>query len=109
MTNENNKKFKITELKNGIKIGIKVIPNSSKCKITGTLDNNLKIKLDIPPIEGKANEKCIKFLSKLLNVPKASIEIASGEKSKNKVIFIKGNSTDLMEKINSLIHLSTNN
>lgn len=99
MNNQDNKNFKITELENGIKINIKVIPNSSRCEIAGVIDDNLKIKLDIPPIEGKANQKCIKFLSKLLNVPKSSIEIISGERSKNKIFYIKGNPKELCDKI----------
>jgi len=93
----------ITKLDNGIKISIKVIPGSSKCEISGLIDNSLKIKLDVPPIEGKANEKCIKFLSKLLGIPKTSFEIVSGEKSKNKILFIKGEPDKIVSKIVNLV------
>jgi len=101
--NKSNNNIKITKLKNGIKFGVKVIPNSSKCEISGIIEENLKIKLNVPPVEGKANEKCIKFLAKLLGVPKTSIEIASGETAKNKVLFIKGDAEELCLKINSVI------
>jgi len=87
--------LKISKNNEGIKLGIKVIPNSSKCEICGVLDENLKIKLDVPPVEGKANEKLVKFLSKSLGVPKTTISIVSGETSKNKIVFIKGNSEEL--------------
>ncbi|HBH18070.1 MAG TPA: YggU family protein, partial [Cyanobacteria bacterium UBA9579] len=87
MNNKDAKKLKITKLSDGIKISVKVIPNSSRCEIAGTIDDILRIKLDVPPIEGKANEKCVKFLSKLLGVPKTSIEIVSGEKSKSKILY----------------------
>jgi uncharacterized protein len=97
MINANNGKLKITKLDDGIKINIKVIPGSSKCEIAGVIDESLKIKLDVPPVEGKANEKCVKFLSKLLGVPKTSISIISGEKSRNKVLYIKGD-PDKLEK-----------
>lgn len=96
-------KLNITKLENGIKISVRVIPGSSKCEISGLIDNSLKIKLDVPPIEGKANEKCIKFLSKLLSVPKTSIEIVAGERSKNKIIFIKGDPEKLAIKILEII------
>lgn len=86
----------------GIKLNIKVIPNASKCEVAGIIDNVLKIRLDVPPIEGKANEKCIKFLSKLLDVPKTSISIVSGEKSRLKVIFIKGNPEELLKKLSTI-------
>jgi len=99
MNNKDGKKLKITKLSDGIKISVKVIPNSSKCEIAGTIDDTLRIKLDVPPIEGKANEKCVKFLSELLGVPKTSIEIVSGEKSKSKILYIKGNPDELADKI----------
>lgn len=103
MNNLNDKNLKISKVKDGIKISIKVIPNSSKCEIAEIVDDSLKVKLDVPPVEGKANEKCIKFFSKLLNIPKTSITIASGEKAKNKVLFIKGNPEELYSKIFELI------
>ena len=87
----------------GVKLSVKIIPNSSKNEIVGIIDNALKIKLDAPPVEGKANEKCIKFLSKLLNVPKTSISITSGERSKNKTLFIKGDPDKLYEEISKFL------
>jgi len=93
----------ITLLENGIKISVKVLPNSSRCEIAGMIDGSLKIKLDVPPVEGKANEKLVKYLSKLLNTPKTSISILSGETSKNKIVLIKGNPQDLSKKLNEFI------
>lgn len=103
MNKSNNNSLKITKLENGIKLSVKVVPNSSKCEIVGVIEDSLKIKLDVPPVEGKANEKCIKFLSKLLGVSKTSITIVSGETSKNKILFIKGDAEELSLKINELI------
>jgi len=57
----------------------------------------------VPPVDGKANEKCIKFLSKLLGVPKTSITIVSGETSKNKILFMKGDTEELTSKLQNLI------
>lgn len=94
--------LKITKQKNGIKLGVKVIPNASKCEIIGIIDKELKIKLDVPPVEGKANEKCIKFLSKMLKVPKSSISVLKGEKSRSKVLLIEGNPDELESKVSKL-------
>ena len=95
--------LKISKSEEGIKITVRVIPNSSRCEICGVLDGALKIKLDVPPVEGKANDKCIRFLSKLLGVPKTSVKIISGETSKSKVIFISGDAEELYEKIATTI------
>lgn len=89
----------INKKENGIRFSVRAVPNASKCEITGIYDGCLRIRLDAPPNEGKANEKCIKFLSKLLDVPKSNIEIISGDKNKNKIIEVKGNPDILFEKI----------
>jgi len=96
-------KPKIKRVENGIKINIRVIPNASKCEVAGVIEKDLKIKLDVPPVEGKANEKCVKFLSKLLKVPKSSVSITSGEKSRSKTLLIKGDPDKLEAGITGLL------
>jgi len=92
-------KLNITARKDGISISVKVIPNSSVCEIAGIIEGSLKIKLDCPPVEGKANEKCIKFLSDILKIPKSNIKILRGETSRNKIIFLKGDCRKLSEQV----------
>jgi uncharacterized protein (TIGR00251 family) len=94
----------INKTKDGIKLSIRVIPGSFRCEIVGFIEKELKIKLDVPPIEGKANEKCVKFLSKQLGVPKTSISILSGEKSRSKILFIKGNPDEIESQLHKLLN-----
>jgi len=95
--------MKITKIENGIKISVRVVPNASRCEIVGLIDDVFKIKLDVPPVDGKANAKCVKFLSKLLGVSKSSVEIASGEKSRTKTLLIRGNSDELEKKLKNIL------
>jgi len=103
-TNFNDKKIKITTLNDGIIIPVKVVPGSSQSEIVGIIDESLKIKLNSPPIEGKANKECIKILSKALKIAKSSIEITGGEKTKNKMILIKGNPEQILDKLKDVIN-----
>ena len=66
-------------------IEIKVIPSASKNMIKED-DGLTKVYLTAPPIDGKANEALIKFLSRHYKVSKSSIKIIRGEKSRNKVV-----------------------
>ena len=54
------------------------------------LGDALKVSLTSPPVEGRANEACIEFFANLLDVPRASVTIASGETSRRKVIRVTG-------------------
>jgi uncharacterized protein (TIGR00251 family) len=72
-----------------MKFKITVKPNARKNEVTRTADGNLVVRVAVPPIEGKANEKVIEVLSEYLNKPKRSISIVSGFKGKSKIIEIE--------------------
>jgi uncharacterized protein len=74
----------------GVTFAVKVHPRAKKNAITGELGDALKVSLTTPPVEGRANEACIEFFSKLLKVPRSSVTIASGHTSRNKVIRVAG-------------------
>jgi len=74
----------------GASFAIRVHPRAKRNAITGELGNVLKLALTAPPVEGKANAACIEFFANLLNVPRSSITIASGQNSRNKVILVLG-------------------
>ena len=88
---------------NDIVIKIKIVPASSKNKIVGVYNNALKIAITAPPVEGKANKKCITYLAKYFDVAKSKIEIISGQTSKNKLIKIYDISQkEILEKIEKI-------
>lgn len=70
-------------------------PGSKRHEIVGLVHDELKIKLAAPAISGRANTALIKFLSELLNVPKSSIFLKSGEKSRHKRIEICSKSLEI--------------
>ncbi len=47
------------------------------------------IRTGVPPVDGKANERIIELLSKHLSIPKSSISLVRGHKSKTKYFKIK--------------------
>lgn len=74
----------------GVTFRVKVHPRAKKTAITGTVGDALKLSLTSPPLDGRANEACIEFFAKLFRVPRSSVTIAAGEKSRVKVIRIAG-------------------
>jgi len=71
---------------------VKVQPGASRNEISGEHDGMLKLKIAAPPVDGKANEECRRFLAAVLEVPAGSVEIKSGAASRIKVITV-GNLT----------------
>ncbi len=78
----------------GATFAVRVQPRAGRDAVIGELGDALKLALTAPPVEGKANEACVIFLSKLLKVPRSSVTIAAGETSRNKVIRVAGMSAE---------------
>ncbi len=83
-------------------INIKAIPNSSKNIIAEVLDNQIKVKIKAPAVEGAANKELVKFFSKEFKVSKSDIEFIGGITSKRKRIKLP-----LNEKVRELIKIKT--
>lgn len=62
----------------------------------------VKARVSAPPEGGKANKSLIALLAKALRVPKTSIEIVSGETSRNKNLRIAADPEVLVEKLDAL-------
>jgi hypothetical protein len=82
--------LKITESADGVVFSVHVQPRASKNQICGVHGDELKLRLTSPPVEGEANRLCIEFLAKLLQVPKSSVSITTGEKSRHKTVKVAG-------------------
>lgn len=65
---------------------IVVKPGSSREKIVETSPGELTVYLRAKPHDGEANAALLKALSKYFSVPKTSITIVRGQKSRVKII-----------------------
>ncbi len=77
---------------------IAVSPKSSRSMISIGPGNSIKVYLNAPPIDGKANSELVSLFSKKLKIPKSCITIISGEKGKKKRIAIEGLSRETILK-----------
>ena len=80
----------IRDTASGASLGIRLQPKAKKNQVIGELNGALKLAVTAPPIEGRANEACIRFLAELLKVARSSVTITAGASSRNKVIRIEG-------------------
>jgi uncharacterized protein len=69
---------------------VRVQPRASKDEIAGEMAGALKVRLQAPAVEDRANEALIEFLARLLKTPKSAVRILSGERSRSKRLEIRG-------------------
>ena len=68
-------------------LAVKVVPNAARSEISGWLDDGtLKIRIQSPAQDGKANKALIALLAKQTGVSKNQISILRGETSQQKLI-----------------------
>jgi len=72
-----------------MKFKITVKPNARKNEVVRADDGTLIVRVAVPPIEGKANERVVEVLADYLKKPKRAISIVSGFKGKTKIIEVE--------------------
>ena len=72
------------------RITVKVHPRARRTGISGRLGDAWKVDLAAPPVEGKANEECVRFLAELAGVPRSRVRIVTGLSGRMKVIEVEG-------------------
>ncbi|MDD2485148.1 MAG: DUF167 domain-containing protein [bacterium] len=79
---------------------VKIRPRASKDAVEGVRDGRLEIRTTAPPLEGQANERLIRILSKKLGISRSSLEILSGEHSRYKRLAVIGlDRTGLLQRL----------
>jgi uncharacterized protein (TIGR00251 family) len=71
-------------------VRVHVVPGAKIESVVGEHAGAIKIKLRAPAIEGKANAALIRFLAEQLKLPRHSIVLERGHRSRDKVVRIDG-------------------
>lgn len=66
------------------------MPRAGRTGCAGIRDGALLLRVAAPPVEGAANDAVIAFLAAALHLPRRSIQIVAGERSRQKRIAIAG-------------------
>lgn len=78
----------------GCTLTLRVQPGAKKTALAGIYGEGaqaaLKIAVQAPPVEGRANEAVVSFFAEMFDLPKSSVVILSGELSRSKVILLRG-------------------
>jgi uncharacterized protein (TIGR00251 family) len=80
------------------RIAIKVHPRAKRTAITGRLGEAYKVDLKAPPVDGKANEECVRFFAELMGVTRSAVRIVQGAAGRMKVVEIEGVEMSEMER-----------
>ena len=71
-------------------LDVHVQPGASRSEFAGRHGERIKIRLAATAVEGKANIALVEFLAEHYGVPRRSVRIVSGLKSRRKRVAIEG-------------------
>ena len=71
-------------------LNLKVIPNAPGDAVAGWLGETLKVRVDAPALDGRANAALLVFLATQLGLPRRAVTLLHGDKSRLKVVRIAG-------------------
>jgi len=77
-------------MENGIRIVVHVVPNAKETKLQLETDGSLLMRVNAPPVKGKANREIVKWLSKKLRRSSSHVRIVAGLASNLKTLDITG-------------------
>ena len=71
-------------------LNLHVQPGARRSEIVGLHGSALKIKVEAPAVDNKANAALTEFLSETLGIPKSAVAISRGAAGRRKVVEITG-------------------
>jgi uncharacterized protein len=96
----------------GIRLRLKVQPKARRSGIQGLADEAdggqgptvaLKLAVNAPPEDGKANAAVIALLAKSFGVAKAAVSVVSGATDRRKLVEIRGEPAALLARLAELL------
>ena len=88
----------------GIKVNIHLQPGAKRSAFAGLYGERLKVAVQAPPVDGKANSALAEFIAKTLSLPVRDVILTCGMTSRDKTFLLKTSEQELIfSKLENLI------
>jgi hypothetical protein len=73
---------------NTLILRLRVQPKASGDALAEIMENERKLRITAPPVDGKANKHIVALMAKMCKVAKSDVKIVSGELGRSKVVAV---------------------
>ncbi|MEO5876573.1 MAG: DUF167 domain-containing protein [Streptosporangiaceae bacterium] len=86
-----------------VRLAIRVRPGGSRARVGGSHDGALIVKVAARPVEGQATEAALAAVARAVGIRRRDVSLVRGATSRDKVLELRGDVTQLTSKINDLL------
>jgi uncharacterized protein (TIGR00251 family) len=73
----------------GVQLFLRVQPGARRSAVVGVYGERLKVAIQAPPLDGRANEELLRYLAHSLQLRASDLQVESGSTSRDKRIGIR--------------------
>jgi uncharacterized protein len=86
-----------------VRIAVRLTPRARSERVEGVVEGRLKIAVTVPPAENQANDALLRLLAREWRLPRRSLSLVAGGKSRNKVVHVAGDPATLMARLGAAL------
>jgi uncharacterized protein (TIGR00251 family) len=72
------------------RIAVRVQPRRSRDEIVGEREGGIIVRVGAAPVDGKANDAVCKLVARRAGVPRTSVSVVRGQRSRDKQLLVEG-------------------
>ena len=74
----------------GVILRVRVTPNAKRTQAGGLREDRLTIRLQAPPVEGRANQALCRWAARAFGLAKGRVRLLRGERGREKDLLLRG-------------------
>ena len=71
-------------------LDVRVQPRASRTGFAGLMGNRLRVRLNAPPVDGRANAALVEFVAAECDLPRARVTLERGQTGRDKCLRLHG-------------------
>ena len=91
--------LRATEKDGALTVDVVVQPRAAREGVGPVVGDRLRVSVNAPPVDGKANQAVVRALAAALGVPRGAVEIVRGETGRRKTVRIHGVTLATLERL----------
>ncbi len=74
----------------GVTLRVRATPNGRRSEVLGVAGCRLRVRLQAPAVEGKANAELVRFVAVAFGVRRSAVTLVRGDRSREKSVYVAG-------------------